>query len=78
MGLAILWVVWFHSSVELNFFNISFFNKIFSFLKNIGYGGVDIFLLVSGMGIYNLLEKNDISKYIKNRIKRIHRYGGLS
>ena len=71
MGLAILWVVWFHSSVQLDFFHISFINKSFSFLKDIGYGGVDLFLLVSGMGIYNSLEKNDISKYIKNRIKRI-------
>ena len=71
MGFAILWVVWFHSRVYLNFFSVSLLNNFFSFVKTIGYGGVDVFLLVSGMGIYNSLEKNEISKYIRNRIKRI-------
>lgn len=71
MGLAILWVVWCHSSVQLNFFHISIINSSFSLIKGVGYGGVDIFLLVSGMGIYNSLEKNDVSQYIKNRIRRI-------
>ena len=71
MGLAILWVVWFHSSVQLNFFKINIINVSFSIIKNIGYGGVDIFLLVSGMGVYNSLEINDVSQYIKNRIRRI-------
>lgn len=32
---------------------------------------MDIFLLVSGIGIYKSLEKNNISQYIINRIKRI-------
>lgn len=71
MGFAILWVVWFHSSMYVNFFPVSFLNVGFSFVKDIGYGGVDIFLLISGMGIYNSLEKNDISQYIKNRVRRI-------
>ena len=67
MGFAILWVVWFHSSMYVNFFPVSFLNSGFSFIKKIGYGGVDIFLLISGMGIYNSLEKNDISQYIKKQ-----------
>lgn len=71
MGFAILWVVWFHSSMYVNFFPVSILNVGFSFVKDIGYGGVDIFLLISGMGIYNSLEKNDISQYIKNRVRRI-------
>ena len=71
MGLAILWVVWFHSSVQLDFFHIGFINSSLSLIKGVGYGGVDIFLLVSGMGIYNSLEKNDVSQFIKNRIRRI-------
>jgi len=71
MGLAILWVVWYHSSVQLNFFPIGIINSFFSLIKGVGYGGVDIFLLVSGMGIYNSLEKHDVSQYIKNRLRRI-------
>ena len=71
MGLAILWVIWFHSSVYLDFFKIGIINSLFSFIKGVGYGGVDIFLLVSGMGVYNSLEKNDVSQYIKNRTRRI-------
>jgi peptidoglycan/LPS O-acetylase OafA/YrhL len=71
MGIAILWVIWFHSHFEADFFSINAINKGLSFIKGIGYGGVDIFLILSGMGIYNSLEKNDLSKFIKNRFKRI-------
>lgn len=71
MGFAILWVVWFHSEVYLTVFPISTINVFFDFAKRIGYCGVDIFLLVSGMGIYQSLQKNNISTYIKNRAKKI-------
>jgi len=71
MGVSILWVLWFHSNLELNFFPMNTVNRFFVFLKSIGYGGVDIFLLLSGMGVYNSLSKNDLSVYIKNRLKRI-------
>lgn len=71
MGLALLWVIWFHSSVRLDFFDVTLLNRGFNFLKTIGYIGVDIFLFVSGMGIYNSLCKNNLSDYIRNRVKRI-------
>ena len=64
MGVAILWVVWFHSAVDIGFAPIHF-------LKQFGYAGVDVFFLLSGMGIYISLEKNDLSRYIKNRVSRI-------
>jgi len=71
MGVAILWVVWFHSSVKIDFFEYPILNEAFAFIKKMGYGGVDIFLLVSGMGIYNSLQKHNLSDYIRNRVKRI-------
>lgn len=64
MGFSILWVVWFHSALYLNKFPIGFMAHLFEFLKSIGYGGVDIFLLVSGLGIYNSLKKHNIYIYI--------------
>ncbi len=71
MGFSILWVVWFHSSFRLDFFPAEPLNTFFEFIKKTGYGGVDIFLLLSGMGIYRSLSKNNVSDYIKNRLRKI-------
>lgn len=71
MGFAILWVVWIHSSINLEIFSSESVNLFFKFIKAIGYGGVDIFLLLSGMGIYNSLNKNNKTTYIKHRLKKI-------
>ncbi len=71
MGLAILWVVFFHSQIPTDLLPLSKINTAVSFVKGIGYGGVDIFMLVSGMGLYNSLMKNNPADFIKHRIKRI-------
>lgn len=69
MGCAILWVVLFHSKP---FFPDSTF---FSFIESIGYGGVDIFLFLSGFGLYHSLHKNDSLKtFYKKRALRILPY----
>lgn len=39
---------------------------------NIGYVGVDIFLFLSGLGLSCSYEKNSITQFYKNRIKRIY------
>lgn len=44
MGVAMLWVVLFHATFSIN-------NPLQG-VKAIGYGGVDIFLMLSGMGLY--------------------------
>lgn len=71
MGFAILWVVWFHSSFEVSNISIGLLRDILTFIKHIGFGGVDIFLLLSGMGIYRSLEKHPLHVYFLNRIRKI-------
>ena len=65
MGIAILWVAWFHTDLPVGIPGLSF-------LRETGYGGVDLFFLMSGIGAYYSLTKNpDTVSYIKNRAKRI-------
>lgn len=52
MGIAILWVMFFHLSIDIN-------NRILNLIKTIGYGGVDIFLMISGLGLYYAYKKNN-------------------
>lgn len=67
MGLAIISVVFLHTSQ----LNIRFHFKAITFMREFCYGGVDVFLFLSGLGIFCSLSKNSISKYIKNRIIKI-------
>lgn len=63
-GFAILWVVFFHAQLELT--------GILYDVQKIGYGGVDIFLFLSGYGLYLSLSKsNDLGKYLKRRAQRL-------
>jgi len=65
MGVSILWVVLFHCGLDLNL-------PGFGFIKQAGYAGVDIFLFLSGMGIYCSLRKNkELLPFYFRRIKRI-------
>ena len=42
------------------------------YAKNIGYGGVDIFVFCAGIGAYNsLIKDNNVVRYIKRRIVRL-------
>ena len=64
MGLAILWIMFFHSDMALNL--------PFSYLKIIGYGGVDIFFFASGIGNYYSYNKDGKPlDFIKRRIFRL-------
>lgn len=66
MGFAILWVMLFHLRVSVDFMPFTMFRKI-------GYGGVDIFLFLSGLGLYYSCSKENfnIREYYKKRFKRI-------
>lgn len=65
LGIAMLWIIWFHSGFSVNIWHL---NRV----KSIGYGGVDICLFASGIGCYFSLEKDsDILRFVKRRIKRL-------
>jgi peptidoglycan/LPS O-acetylase OafA/YrhL len=64
MGLAILWIMFFHSDMALIL--------PFSYLKVIGYGGVDIFFFASGIGnYYSYLKDENPLEFFKRRIFRL-------
>lgn len=66
MGIAMICVVIFHSGFDLSAF------PILSNLKQWGDVGVDIFLVMSGIGIYHSLQrKPNVSQYLRNRLLRI-------
>lgn len=66
MGFAILWVMLFHAKLQLN-------HLVKDFIFDIGYGGVDIFLFLSGFGLYYSCSNNwnGNKNYFIKRFKRI-------
>lgn len=65
MGVAILWIMLFH---------LGFLPQVFicQFLSSIGYAGVDMFVLLSGYGIYFSLSKtSSLITWYKKRLVRI-------
>ena len=63
MGIAILWVVFYH---------FGFHTPIISHVTRFGYTGVDIFMFLSGFGLfYSLQKKQGLSNYFKKRVMRI-------
>ena len=65
MGAAILWVMCHHSGF---FFPYHVLNRF----CELGYAGVDIFMFLSGLGVYVSLNKNpDTASFYKRRIERI-------
>ncbi|MFH1512068.1 MAG: acyltransferase [Bacillota bacterium] len=63
-GLAMLWIVWFHSGLALP--------GIAGDLRLLGYGGVDIFLFLMGMGLcYSLQKSSDLRGYLSRRAARL-------
>lgn len=66
MGLAMLLILIFHTGIDVKNINI------IRSLKDIGDVGVDIFLLLSGIGLYFSYSKNNDKKYFyKKRVLRI-------
>lgn len=69
MGFSILWIMFFHSKIifpdEWLYFPLEFF-------KSIGYAGVEIFFLLSGLGLVFSLEKSEsLVEFYKRRVVKI-------
>lgn len=63
LGTAMLWIMLFHLPLDLGSMN---------FLKEVGYGGVDICFFASGIGcFFSLSSDPDIMKFMKRRLKRL-------
>lgn len=67
MGVSILWVMFFHAHSRIE--SIHFF----TFLQDIGYGGVDFFYFLSGLGVYYAY-KGNVKDFYLRRVKRIFPY----
>lgn len=72
MGLAIISILIFHYTEDCSLININFNGLVKYYKTYIGSSGVDIFLLLSGLGLYYSYSKNNNLKdfYLK-RIKRV-------
>ena len=61
---AILWVVFFHAQLGLG--------GLLYDVQKIGYGGVDMFLFLSGFGLYHSLSRDaDAGRYLLRRARRL-------
>ena len=70
MGVGALLIVIFHLWLSL-FAKIEYVSTIERVIKNICYCGVDIFFLVSGLGLYYSLKKNnDVKQFYKRRFPK--------
>ena len=72
MGLAAMWVFVFHVRNELNIFdNIRFLGWAEFYCNTFGFCGVDIFLLLSGWGLYHAINKHNLKVFYKRRFRRL-------
>lgn len=64
-GLAILWIVFFHTRLGLE-------NSVIGWFQGQGFAGVDGFFFLSGFGLYHSLQKsNDLGGYTRRRLERL-------
>ena len=72
-GISSLLIILFHSG-SLNFTELlgtNIISNILNYIKTTGNIGVEIFLFLSGIGLYFSISKNNLLQYYKNRFIRI-------
>jgi len=76
MGLAAIWIFVFHAWIPVFSENSgtvsSVFHNIEEFVRRTGFYGVDIFLLLSGMGLTFAIKKETLLKFYYRRIRRVY------
>lgn len=71
MGFAILWIMVYHSKVHFTFLP-PLLSSALTQIKSVGYGGVELFLFLSGFGLYQSLVKNpEVLTFYARRLRRI-------
>lgn len=71
MGFATLWILMFHVYMPV----LGRYDRLLaieSFIKRIGFCGVDIFLIASGIGLVHAIEKYDIWTFYKRRFLHVY------
>jgi len=71
MGLAALFILYFHTHACI-WVGIWGMGTSEAFLKRILFFGVDIFMLLSGLGVVFSLRKNTLKQYFVNRVLRVY------
>ena len=72
MGMAILSILIFHYTEDCYTVGINYSGIVKLYKTYIGSSGVDIFLLLSGLGLYYSFSKNNsIKDFYSKRLKRV-------
>ena len=75
MGIAAIWIHVFHVYIPVfhsptNGLTL-FLGNIEEFIRRMGYCGVEVFLLISGMGLTYAIKKGSVATFYKRRLRRI-------
>lgn len=71
MGFAAILILYFHEWIILSPTDQTVIGRIERFVKVTGFCGVDIFLLLSGLGLTYSIKKTSLGKFYYNRFKRL-------
>ncbi|MCQ2407498.1 MAG: acyltransferase [Oscillospiraceae bacterium] len=75
MGIAAIWILIFHEWIQLTVTpedgSYHVINMLERYIKAIGFCGVDIFLMLSGIGLTFAIKKDSLGKFYYRRLRRI-------